>query len=579
MTIARGQVPSELRRTLWSSARSLLAVALFSAVINLLMLTGPIFMLQIYDRVIGGRTSSTLVVLFVIVAYLFLIMGVLDFVRGRVLALIGARLHDRLSPRALGASLALAERGAERRGDAKPLRDLAQVQAVFASPALAALFDLPWTPIFLIVLFLFHPLLGWFALGGTALVLGLALLNQRATARQQTVAMRSNLEAEARAQMLEDEIETIRALGMSGALSGLWQGARQAGLEATMRAAHRGGGITAATRATRLLLQSAVLALGAWLVLQGELTAGAMVAASILLGRTLAPVEQTVGQWPVMQRGLISARALDRALAAAPEAPAPMQLPAPAALLSAHGAAYLPPGQARPLLRNVTFSAQGGDVVAVIGPSASGKTTLARMLVGLWAPTHGEIRLGGATLEQYEPDRLGLMLGYLPQRVTLFAGTVAQNIARFQPDATPEDIVAAAQAASAHELILALPNGYDTRIGDRGNELSGGQRQRIGLARAFYGDPVVLVLDEPNSSLDEPGLQALNAAIATARDAQKIVFVMSHRPSALAVSNKVMMIEGGVMRAFGPRDEVLSRFVKNSPSLISAAARKQQGDS
>ena len=270
-----------------------------------------------------------------------------------------------------------------------------------------------------------------------------------------------------------------------------------------------------------------------------------------------------------------SSRALDRALAAAPEAPTPMQLPAPAPLLSAHGAAYLPPGQARPLLRNVTFSAQGGDVVAVIGPSASGKTTLARMLVGLWAPTHGEIRLGGATLDQYEPDRLGLMLGYLPQRVTLFAGTVAQNIARFQPDATPEEIVAAAQAASAHELILALPNGYDTRIGDRGNELSGGQRQRIGLARAFYGDPVVLVLDEPNSSLDEPGLQALNAAIATARDAQKIVFVMSHRPSALAVSNKVMMIEGGVMRAFGPRDEVLSRFVKNSPSLINAASRKQ----
>ncbi|MCT2539580.1 type I secretion system permease/ATPase [Sedimentimonas flavescens] len=575
MAVARTQAPSELRRTLWSSARSLLAVALFSAVINLLMLTGPIFMLQIYDRVIGGRTSSTLVVLFIIVAYLFLIMGVLDFVRGRVLALIGARLHDGLSPRALSASLALAERGGERRGDVRPLRDLAQVQAVFASPALAALFDLPWTPIFLIVLFLFHPLLGWFALAGTALVLLLALFNQRVTARQQAVAMRSNLEADARAQMMEDEIETIRALGMRGALSALWQGARQGGLEASLRGAHRGGAITAATRATRLLLQSAVLALGAWLVLQDELTAGAMVAASILLGRTLAPVEQTVGQWPVMQRGLISARALDRALASAPEAPAPMPLPEPAALISAHGATYLPPGQSRPLLRNVSFSAQGGDVVAVIGPSASGKTTLARMLVGLWAPSHGEIRLGGATLEQYEPDRLGLMLGYLPQRVTLFAGTVAQNIARFQPDATPEDIVAAAQAASAHDLILGLPNGYDTRIGDRGNELSGGQRQRIGLARAFYGDPVVLVLDEPNSSLDEPGLQALNAAIATARDAQKIVFVMSHRPSALAVSNKVMMVEGGVMRAFGPRDEVLSRFVKNSPSLISAASRKQ----
>ncbi|MEI4474239.1 type I secretion system permease/ATPase [Frigidibacter sp. MR17.24] len=548
----------------------LIGIALFSAALNLLMLTGPLFMLQVYDRVLGGRSTSTLAALSLIVLYLFALMAILDHVRGRMLATIGARYQARLDRRALQAQLARRPQPDQPQDD--PLRDVAQVQMLFASPVLGALFDLPFIPLFLAVLFAFHAWMGLFALAAAALILALAATGQAVTRGAQARAQAAATRAERHARAMAAEIETVEGLGMREALTIRWETARGEALAAGMGAAGRGGAVAAATRAVRLALQSAILALGAWLVLRGALTGGAMVAGSILLGRMLAPVEQVLGQGMVLQRGLASARALSRRLGAPPPPP-PLALPAPGAQLVVRDLAFRLPGAAEPTLSGISFSAGPGDVIAVIGPSASGKSTLARLITGLLPPARGEIRLGGATLGQYDRDRLGRLLGYLPQQVALFEGTVAQNIARFQPGARDEDVVAAARAASAHELILSLPQGYDTRLSDGGGALSGGQRQRIGLARAFYGDPVLLVLDEPNSSLDEPGLLALNRAIASARAAGRIVFVMSHRPSALAESAKVMIIEGGTMRAFGPRDEILGRFLRNAAAVMPAAAK------
>ena len=456
------------------------------------------------------------------------------------------------------------------------MRDLASIQTTLASPGMGAVFDLPWTPLFILfilVLFLFHPWLGWFALAGGATVLLLALLNQARSKGPQAKPAGLAAQADARTEATRRAIETVRGLGMTRAMTRSWHTARDAALETAMTASDTSGALTASTKATRLLLQSAILGLGAFLVLRGELTAGAMIAGSILLGRALAPVEQVVGHWPQFQRAMTAWKDLSKLLDALPVERERIELPRPNARLDVKDLIVVPPGETTPVLQGITLSAEPGDAIAVIGPSASGKSSLARALVGLWAPAKGEVRLGGADLHQYDRDQLGRYLGYLPQEAVLFSGSVAQNIARFEENATSEAIIKAATMAGAHDLILGLPEGYDTVITEGGGRLSGGQRQRIGLARAFFGDPEVLVLDEPNASLDDPGIQALNRAIANARKAEKVVLVMSHRPSALAECNKVMIVEGGQMRAFGPRDEVLNRFVRPVQSVASAGGR------
>lgn len=560
-----------LRRTTWAVG----AVMLFSAAINLLILVGPLFMLQVYDRVLGSRSSSTLFVLFGIVVFLFLIMGILDHLRARILARIGARLQAGLDRRVLTAVLAQAEQPALRRQPALGLTSLNHLLAPFLSPTMGAVLDLPWTPLFIAVLFLFSPWMGWFSVGAVVAVTVLAILNQLVTRKVQIEAMRNAGEAEQRGQVMRREIDTLRGLGMRGTIADRWAGSRAAALSAQMRASDRGGALTITTKTFRMLVQSAILALGAWLVLQQELTAGAMIAGSILLGRALAPVEQTVSQWAVLQNAWTARKRLNQLLKEFPETEPPMPLPRPVARMEGLDVIIVPPGTGKPTLQNVRFVAEPGDAIAVIGPSASGKSSLAKALVGLWRPARGTIRLGGAKLEQYDPDVLGRLIGYLPQEVVLFSGTVAENIARFDPDAKPEDIVAAARMAAAHELILSLPEGYDTQVGDGAAELSGGQRQRIGLARAFYGDPVVLVLDEPNAALDDMGIQALNTGIANARQVGKLVFVMSHRPSALAECNRIIVIEAGAMRAIGPRDEILEKL--RQPANVIAAAKGRKG--
>ena len=559
---------AELRQALGKAKAGFIGVAIFTGVVNVLMLTGPLFMLQVYDRVLTSHSTATLLVLFLIVVFLYSMMGFLDHVRGRILARIGAGFQASLDERVFATVLRQAEVPKLRERPANALRDLASIQSLLASPGTGAAFDVPWAPLYVAIMFMFNHWLGWFAVAGMAIVLVLAILNQRQTRKPQAEAAKLAAEAEARTESARKSIETVRGLGMSKVMSEQWLAAREAALKAAITASDSGGGLAIVTKTVRMLLQSAVLALGALLVIEGQLTGGAIIAGSTLLGRALAPVEQLVGHWAQFQRAFVAWRDLTKLLTAVPPEAPRMALPRPEPILTVQDLTVVPPGEQTAILRGVSLSAKAGDAIAVIGPSASGKSTLARALAGVWPATRGEIRLAGADLPQYDRDQLGAYLGYLPQDVLLFSGTVAQNVSRFDPAATPEAIVAAAKKAAAHELILSLPQGYDTVLTEGGGRISGGQRQRIGLARAFYGRPAILILDEPNSSLDDPGVQALNQAIATARADGQIVLVMSHRPSALAECNLVMILDGGQMRGFGPRDEVLSRFVKNVPTML-----------
>lgn len=560
---------AELRKARGESRGLLWAVALFSAFVNLLMLTGPLFMLQIYDRVLGSRSVETLTALFVLVVFLFLMMGLLDLARGRVMARVGARFQARLESRVFAAVI---RRTAAYPGDPVAmagLRDLEAVQKLLASPVLMAVFDLPWAPMFLAAVFLFHPLLGWLAVAGGLVLVAVTLLNQAMTATPLRRATGAGMMADRMSDQLRDEAELIQALGMRGTSFLRWQKARGVALDEAVAATDLGGTFGIFTKTFRLFLQSAMLALGAWLVLRGELTPGAMIAGSILMGRALAPVEQAIGGWSMVGRAQEGWARLAALLASTPEDAPRTALPRPRALLEAVQLTVVPPGQQIASLRMVSFRLEPGQALGVIGPSGAGKSTLARAVCGVWRPAGGQLRLDGATLDQYDPDVLGGLIGYLPQRVTLFDGTIAENIARLS--GTPDDakVIAAARKAAAHQMILDLPEGYDTRVTQAGGRLSGGQIQRIGLARAFYGEPVILVLDEPNANLDNDGSVAMNAAIRGMKAAGGAVMIMAHRPAAIAECDTLMVLDMGLRKAFGPRDEVLKSMVQNAGDIAS----------
>jgi len=541
----------------------LIAVVAFSVFVNLLMLTGPLYMLQVYDRVLGSRSEATLVALSVLVTFLFLAMGVLDHARGRVMARIGARIQDRLDRRVFSAAL---KRLTLHPGDAVALaaqRDLEAIQRLWASPVLLAVFDIPWTPFFIAAIFVFHPWLGWLAVAGGAVLVIVTLLNQRMTAgpvmRTTATAMRAEMMSDA----IKQESEAVQALGMTGSAFDRWQAARAQAMEQAMAAGDLAGTFGSVTKTFRMFLQSAMLGLGAWLVLRGELSPGAMIAGSILMGRALAPIEQAVGQWVVVTRAQEARVRLAELLTRIPAEPARTALPRPKAELEAINLTVVPPGEAQAVLRMVSFKLEPGQALGVIGPSGAGKSSLARALIGVWRPAGGKVRLDGATLDQYDPDVLGSYIGYLPQRITLFDGTIAQNIARLQDKPDAAMVVAAAKKAAAHDMIVKLPDGYDTRVAALGGRLSGGQIQRIGLARALFGDPVLLVLDEPNSNLDNDGSTALNLAIRAMKEAGRCVLIMAHRPAAIQECDLLLVLEDGTRRAFGPRDKVLREMVRN----------------
>ncbi len=546
---------------------------IFSIFVNLLMLTGPLFMLQVYDRVLGGRSEETLLALFILVGGLFVLMGVLDFARARVLARVGARFQTALDERVFKATVRFAPPPGSKQAPPTAQQDLEAIQTFFASPALLALLDIPFTPLFLAAIYIFHPILGWLAMAGGGFLIILTVLNQFITQSK----VRDSLLAQQQARQFSDNVrqasEIARAQGMLNDLTERWMAQRIEALKQSMSTSDWTGSFSAFTKAFRLFLQSAILAVGAWLVLQGEMTAGAMIAGSILLGRALAPVEQLLARWQVIQRARMGWASLSHFLERVPKDVPTTELPRPKSELVVKGLTVLSPEGGKPIIRNFSFKLESGQVLGVIGKSGTGKTTLAKTLLGLWPPTAGEIRLGGATLAQYDPDRLGSYIGYLPQEAMLINGTVAENIARMALEPDAKAVMVAAQKARAHEVIIGLEKGYDTMVTGNNVQLSGGQRQRIALARALYGDPILLVLDEPNSALDADGTEALNAAVRELKNAGKIVIIMTHRPMAISECDTLMVVDKGQIAAFGPRDDVMRSMLKNADEVQQAVSK------
>lgn len=548
-------------------ARSQIVVLFaLSVTSNVLMLTGSIFMLQVYDRVLPSRSSSTLVALTGLVVLLYGFYALIEWIRARMAIRFGGLVHDRYAKNVFQTAVRL--KLMEGRGlRANPVQDLDILRQFISGPGPISLLDLPWIPIYMVFAFFLHPLLGAFTLMGAVFIAALLVINELHSRRPGLVATAAASERGALTNNAESSAESITAMGMLDAITSRWWHAAKHFANTQQDSADRTAFYSSITKGTRYLLQSAVLAAGAYLVIQGEITGGLMIAASILTSRALAPIEQVVSQW----RGFVNARqAAARLIQILPlgEMPArPTQLPLPTETLIVDQLAAGPDPRLAPLVQDVSFELVAGDGLGIIGASGSGKSSIARTLVGVWPVLRGSVRLDGSELSHFDPRLLGHTVGYLPQAVELLDGTIADNIGRFSPSQDTGAILNAAKSARVHDFILTLPEGYDTRIGDRGSMLSAGQRQRIGLARALYRDPFLLVLDEPNSNLDMEGDQALTAAILDARDRGAIVVVVAHRPSAVEALNKVLFMREGRPAAFGNKEAVL-RQISLPPTTI-----------
>ncbi len=552
--------------SLMASCRgAFIGVAVLSGLVNLLYLSGSIFMMEVYDRVLPSRSIPTLVGLSVIIVVLYLFQGLFDMVRGRILARVGAAVDEDLSQQIFQGQLNAPLKGKVEGDGQQPLRDLDQLRAFLAGGGPTALFDLPWMPLYLFMCFAFHPWLGAVAFGGACLLVAVTLLTELMTRGASKAAVSAGLTRNGISEGARRNAEVVRAMGMGKRIGTMWGDANASYLAHQQRASDVAGGFGAMSKVLRMMLQSAVLAVGAYLVIDGQATGGIMIASSILTSRALAPVELAVANW----KGFVSARQGWRRLKTLIEAnargEAPLKLPAPRSHLIVESAAAGAPGGKRTVIQDMSFELTAGSGLGIIGPSASGKSSLARMIVGVWPTWRGKVRFDGAAIEQWLPEDLGRHIGYLPQDVELFSGTVAQNIARFDNNPKDEAIIAAAQAANVHEMILQLPDGYETQVGEAGAALSGGQRQRIALARALYGDPFLVVLDEPNSNLDNEGEQALTSAIKSVRARGGIVIVIAHRPSALAGIDLLLVMADGRIQSFGPKDDVLSKVLRPVP--------------
>lgn len=542
--------------------RAFLGVALVSAVINVLTLTGSFFMLEVYDRVIPGRSLATLVGLGILALALYVLQGFLDAIRGRILARIGMWLDHRLNRRIFDAIVILPLKHRGKSSGQQPVRDLDQVRGFLAGPGPSALFDLPWMPFYLGICFLFHPLIGVTALLGAFLLVGVTMLTELNTRTISKDAVAISARRQAQADAARRNAEVIAALGMRGRLADRWAATSADHLDAGRRMSDVTGGFGSLSKILRMVIQSGVLAVGAYLVINQEASAGIIIASSILTSRALAPVELSVANW----KGFVAARQswarLVELMAALPEPGEVLALPAPCKRFDVEAVSAVAPSGTQAIVQGVSFSLEAGAGLGIAGPSGSGKSSLMRLLVGVWTPARGRVRLDGAALDQWPCDELGRHLGYMPQDVELFAGTVAQNIARFEPDAPASAVIAAAKAACVHDLIVALPQGYDTEIGESGAFLSAGQRQRIGLARALYGDPFLVALDEPSSNLDRDGDEALTRAIVGIRQRGGIVIVIAHRPNALVGLDQLLVMGEGQAKAFGPKDEILAKLIR-----------------
>ena len=566
---------SEIAEALKACRSAFLGIGLLSGVINVLYLTGSFFMLEVYDRVLPSRSIPTLIGLIIITAILFGFLGVLDLIRGRVLVRIGSSIDEALSPRVYDTVVRLPLKTRVGGDGLQSVRDLDQVRSFLSGLGPVALFDLPWMPLYLVICFAFHVWIGVAAVVGALILVGLTLMTEifsRGPAKEaSTHAASRNALAEASRR----NAEVVQAMGMGRRLYAIWGEVNAKYMESQRRASDVAGGIGSISKVMRMAVQSAVLGVGAYLVIQQQATAGVIIASSILTARALAPVELAIAHWKGFLAARQSWKRLSDLLAKLPAFGDVMKLPRPAATITVESVSVAPPGVQKIVVQDVSFALKAGHGLGVIGPSASGKSSLARALAGGWTPLRGKIRLDGAALEQWVPEELGRHVGYLPQDVELFAGTVAQNISRFEVDPPPETVIEAAKAAGVHELILRLQDGYETQIGEGGAVLSAGQRQRVALARAMYGNPFLVILDEPNSNLDNEGELALTQAILTMRSRGSIVIIVAHRPSALASVDQVLVMAEGRLQAFGAKEEVLAKMTRQpAPPPLAVVPQK-----
>ncbi len=557
-----GPIAAKLKEAGWAFG----AILVFSFLLNLLYLASPLYMMQIYDRVLGSGERATLLLLFLIAVSCVGVLGFLDTLRSRLLTRISAWFHENISEDVAKASLKSTLVGQS--VGANPLRDLSIVQNFVSGQGVKSLFDAPWTPIFLLAIFAMHWTLGLVTVIAAALILVLAVFNERLTRQSLKEGAGAQAGAHDVVEVSLRNAEAIHAMGMAPAVLGRFRSQNKSALTKTAQGEELGAMVSGATKALRMTVQMVMLGAGALLVLDGKLSGGAMIAGSILLGRALAPIENAIGVWKQFVAARDAHQRLLMLLKVYAENPNPMELPAPTGELTVEDITFAPQDSASPILKRVSFEVTPGEALAILGPSASGKSTLCRVISGVWRPTQGSVRIDGADLHQRLSEDIGRYIGYVPQSVELFSGTVRENIARLT-EGDPQKIIKAAMRAGVHDMILRLPNGYDTEIGPGGARLSAGQRQRLALARALYGDPKLLIMDEPNSNLDQDGETALASAIEAAKNDGAAVIMVAHRPSALSCVDRILCLRNGSTDLYGPRDEVLNALIQR---------RRKQGD-
>ena len=561
---------NEISAAIAASRQAFIGIGILSFLINILMLTGPLFMLQVYDRVMTSGSMPTLVALSLMTVLLYGMCGFFELVRSRIVVRAGVEIDQRLSDRIFRASLrrSLFTQGAS----TSALRDLDTVRQFASGPAPMTFFDAPWTPIYLLVIFLVHWALGVAALVGAGIIVAMTIYSERSAREPLGEANKAAVRSLEMADSAQRNVEALAAMGMIEPYRKRWQKLSSEALAWQIHAADRIGSAMSFSKSMRLLLQSLMLAVGAALAIDGDISAGSIIAGTIIFGRALAPVEQAVAQWKSFTKARDSFDKLSQLLKDEPAPPARTALPKPNGDIAVKQLRVAAPDSRKLILANLNFSIRPGEICAVIGPSASGKSTLARALVGLWPPVSGSISIDGADLHQWSPEALGQHIGYLPQDVELFSGTVRDNICRFREDATDAKVIEAARMAHAHDMILALPQGYDTQLGAFGTYLSAGQRQRIGLARALYGDPAFIVLDEPNANLDRAGDEALAAALIGMKARGQSVVLVSHRVQVMGNADTLLYVDRGVQRAFGPKAEVMKLFKQGAQPPVASAA-------
>jgi PrtD family type I secretion system ABC transporter len=568
---------SEVGAAIRQCGAAFLGIGVFSGVINLLALTGSLYMLQVYDRVLPSRSIPTLVALTVLMLILYSANGFLDLIRMRIMSRVGTQIDRTLRQRVFTAVLNSPLRTKQGNDGSQSIRDLDSIRTFLSGLGPIALFDLPWLPLYLILVYALHPWLGIVATIGAAILVTMTFLTEVRTRKPMRVAAASSTSRQIFSEANRRNAEVIRAMGMGGRMNAMWNILCESTLKDQLQASDIGTSYGTVSKIIRMILQSAILGIGAYLVILGEASGGVIIASSITVSRALAPIEIAIANW----KGFLGARQaydrLTRLLTTNPADTQLFELPPPVRSLSVENLTLGAPGQRQPLVSNVTFQLEAGSGLGIIGPSASGKSSLARGLVGVWRPLGGTVRLDGATLEQWDSELLGRHVGYLPQDIELFDGTVAENIARFDPDADMDSIITAARAAAVHDMILRFPDGYNTRLGESGACLSAGQRQRVALARALYGNPFLVVLDEPNSNLDSVGDIGLTQAILSVRARGGIVIVIAHRPSAIEGVDQLLVMNEGRPYAFGPKDRISKKIVRSNPPPVPRVDKDPNG--